>query len=102
MTLQMPERKVREAVVRPDDAASPLSVRLFGAFEVRVSGQPLPHLQFRKSQAVLALLVLRPGGEVERDWLAGLLWPDRAPAAALHSLRNCLSDLRRALGPQAG
>lgn len=86
----------------PDDAVPPLSVRLFGPFEVRVSGQPLPHLSFRKSQSVLALLALRPGREAERDWLAGLLWPDRSQASALHSLRNCLTDLRRALRAEAG
>jgi DNA-binding SARP family transcriptional activator len=78
-----------------------LSIRLFGPFEVRVSGQPLHRLRFRKSPAVLALLVLRQGGEVERDWLAGLLWPDSAPSSSLHSLRNCLTDLRSALGPEA-
>ena len=39
---------------------------------------------------------------MEREWLAGLLWPESAPSAALHNLRNCLTDLRRALGPEAG
>ena len=87
--------------MRPDGGASPLSIRLFGPFEVQVSGQPLPHLSFRKSQAILALLVLRQGREVEREWLAGLLWPDTAPCSSLHSQRNCLSDLRAALGPEA-
>src|SRR5688500_3680361 len=95
------EDSKRGAAVRPDDAASPLGARLLGPFELRVNGRPLPRLRFRKSQAVLALLALRQGCEVERDWLAGLLWPDSRPAAALHSLRNCLTDLRHALGPEA-
>jgi predicted ATPase/DNA-binding SARP family transcriptional activator len=97
--------------VRPDDTPSPLSIQLFGPFEVRLNGRPLPRLKFRKSQAVLAVLVLRhsplppgegPGGGVERDWLAGLLWPEATQPAALHTLRNCLTDLRAALGPEAG
>ena len=92
----------REAGVRAHDAASPLSIRLFGAFEVRRSGQPLPPLKFRKSRTIFALLALRHGCEVERDWLAGLLWPEAAQAPALHNLRNCLTDLRQALGPEAG
>jgi predicted ATPase/DNA-binding SARP family transcriptional activator len=88
--------------VRPDDDASPLSIRLFGAFDVRRGGQPLPPLKLRKSRSLLALLVLRRGDEVERDWLAGLLWPEEAQSPALHNLRNCLTDLRHVLGPQAG
>src|SRR5260370_30444614 len=57
---------------------------------------------------ILALFVLRHGreysrsGGMERDRLAGLLWPESAPSAALHNLCNCLTDLRRALGPEAG
>ena len=86
----------------PQDAASLFSIRLFGPFEVRLGGQPLPRLSYRRSQWLLAWLALRPGREVERDGLAGLLWPDSAPAEALHSLRNCLTDLRHALGPAAG
>jgi predicted ATPase/DNA-binding SARP family transcriptional activator len=44
---------------------------------------------------------LRGGGHVERAWLAGLLWPDSLESKALASLRMCLKDLRRALGPEA-
>jgi predicted ATPase/DNA-binding SARP family transcriptional activator len=87
--------------VRPDDASA-LSIRLFGPFAVRLNGRPLPRLAFRKSQSALALLALRHGGEVEREWLSGLLWPEAAPSAALNSLRKCLTDLRHALGAEAG
>src|SRR5262249_56679069 len=81
-----------------NDAAPPLTLQLFGRFEVRVNGQPLPRLGFRKSESVLALLALRHGREVDRNWLAGLLWPESPTSQAL---RNCLTDLRRALGAQA-
>jgi predicted ATPase/DNA-binding SARP family transcriptional activator len=38
---------------------------------------------------------------VERAWLSGLLWPDSPQHLALTALRNSLTDLRRALGPEA-
>ena len=52
-------------------------------------------------QWLLALLALRAGREVERDWLAGTLWPDSSQPQALQSLRMCLTDLRQALGSEA-
>jgi non-specific serine/threonine protein kinase len=84
--------------VIPTGKAPSLHIRLFGPFEARLNDQPLARLRFHKSQSVLALLALRRGTPAERRWLAGLLWPDRLDA---QMLRNCLSDLRRALGPQA-
>lgn len=83
------------------DRDPPLSIRLFGALEVRLSGQPLPRLRSRKGEWLLALLVLRDGQPVLRDWLAETLWPDSSPEAALTSLRQSLKDLRSALGDQA-
>src|SRR5690349_13874519 len=66
---------MRKPLVRADDTAHPFSIRLLGSFEMAVCGQLLPPLRFRKSQALLVLLALRQGREVERDWLFGLLWP---------------------------
>jgi DNA-binding SARP family transcriptional activator len=83
------------------ESAVPLAIHLFGPFEVRLHGQPLPRLRSRKGQWLLALLTLRHGGTVERPWLAGTLWPDSPEAAAFASLRSCLKDLRRALGAEA-
>jgi predicted ATPase/DNA-binding SARP family transcriptional activator len=79
-----------------------LTICLFGPFEVQLNGAPLPRLRSRKGLWLLALLILRHGREVERDWLAGTLWPESAPAQAFHSLNMSLTDLRRALGPDAG
>jgi DNA-binding SARP family transcriptional activator len=84
-----------------DRAPSALTIRLFGPFEVRVNGAPLPRVRTRKGQWLLALLALRHGCEVDRAWLAGLLWPESSESAALAALRNSLTDLRRALGQQA-
>ncbi len=80
---------------------SSLDLRLFGSFEASVNGIPLPRLRTRKGAVLLALLALKGGKFVEREWLAGTLWPDSEPKQALYNLRQSLSDLRRALGPGA-
>ena len=81
--------------------AAPLEIRLFGTFDARVHGEPMPHLRSRAGQWLLALLVLRHGDPVERAWLAGTLWPDSDEEKALYNLRRNLTDLRQALGPEA-
>src|SRR4051812_48329525 len=85
----------------PDRAGCLLALCLFGPFEVHVEGHPLPRLRSRKGQALLALLTLRHDCEVERAWLAGVLWPNRPTDRGLALLRRDLTDLRRALGPAA-
>jgi predicted ATPase/DNA-binding SARP family transcriptional activator len=77
----------------------PLVLSLFGPFQAWVNGVPLPHLRTRKGQWLLALLALQSGRPVERDWLAGILWPDSVHFR--ESLRVSLKDLRRALGSEA-
>ena len=83
------------------DAESPLTIHLFGPMQVRIDGRPLPHLRSRKGLWLLALLILRHSRPVEREWLAGTLWPDTDPNSASTNLRANLSDLRRALGDQS-
>ena len=75
-----------------------LRIQLFGAFDVRIDGVPIPPLRTRKVQWLLALLVLRHGQALDRAWLAGTLWPESAPSQALYNLRQGLSNLRHALG----
>jgi DNA-binding SARP family transcriptional activator len=88
--------------VTEDGGTPPLTVRLFGPLELFLYGQPFPHLRTRKEPWLLALLTLHAGRELERRWLAGLLWPVRPEATALVNLRGSLKDLRRALGAAAG
>jgi predicted ATPase/DNA-binding SARP family transcriptional activator len=83
-------------------APPPLTLRLFGPMELLLHGRPLPRLRSRKEPWLLALLTLHAGHELDREWLAGLLWPDCSEAATLANLRNSLKDLRRALGEDAG
>jgi predicted ATPase/DNA-binding SARP family transcriptional activator len=76
-----------------------LEIRMFGPLEVRIGGRPLPRLRSRKGLWLLALLALRTGRDVEREWLCGTLWPDDDAADARGSLRQSLHDLRQAMGP---
>jgi predicted ATPase/DNA-binding SARP family transcriptional activator len=89
------------AATGPDDSDSPLVLRLFGPFQARVHGAPLPRLRSRKGHSILALLALRQGAPVQRAWIAGTLWPNSPEPKAFASLRNSLTDLRHALGPEA-
>lgn len=84
-----------------DDAAPPLEINLFGPVSIRVRGIDLPPLPSRKAGYLLALLALRHGRDVERSYLAGLLWPDSEQAKALFNLRQTLLHLRQALGSEA-
>lgn len=82
-------------------ADTPLTLTLFGPMQVQVASSPLSSLRSRKSLWLLALLTLRQGKPVERDWLAETLWPDADQEQALASLRPALSELRKALGEES-
>jgi predicted ATPase/DNA-binding SARP family transcriptional activator len=68
--------------------------------QVLVQGQPLPRMRSRKGLWLLALLTLRHDRPVERDWLAGTLWPDMDQSQAFANLRPIVSELRNGLGSQ--
>ncbi|MBC7806444.1 MAG: tetratricopeptide repeat protein [Akkermansiaceae bacterium] len=89
------------ASIAPVEPLPPgLSITLFGPLLVLVNGQPIPHLRSRKAQWVLCLLTLRYGRPVQREWLAGTLWPDIDQTQAFANLRPTLSELRKALGSE--
>jgi predicted ATPase/DNA-binding SARP family transcriptional activator len=88
------------ATTAPETDPAPLVITLFGPIQVSVDGHSLPRLRSRKSLWLLALLTLRHGRPVEREWLAGTLWPDADQDQAFASLRVVLSELRKALGAQ--
>lgn len=58
-------------------------------------------LPTRKTRLLLAWLASPAGQAHTRERLAGLFWPDRGAEQARASLRNALSRLREALGPEA-
>lgn len=55
----------------------------------------------RKAEVLLACLALAPGLRHPRDRLINLLWSDRSDEQARNSLRQCLSAIRKSLGPAA-
>src|ERR1700738_4568017 len=75
------------------------SLHLLGSFELASfpAGERLA-LPGKRERLLLAYLALSPNGRASRRKLASLFWGDTAEEAALHSLRNCLSVLRKALG----
>lgn len=66
----------------------------------RADGIPVP-LPERRHKALLAYLVVNADRPQSRDSLAALLWPNASPAGARANLRQALSVIRRALGPEA-
>lgn len=54
-----------------------------------------------KSRALLAMLCQTPGHRRPRRWLEARLWSDRGQEQASGSLRQALTELRKALGPLA-
>jgi predicted ATPase/DNA-binding SARP family transcriptional activator len=83
----------------PGDAQIPFVMRLFGSFHVMCEGKPLRPLRSQKVRWLLALLALRQGREVQRTWLADMLW--RETDNPLSNLNTSLYDLRKALGTSA-
>jgi DNA-binding SARP family transcriptional activator len=74
-----------------------LSVTLLGGFQVRLIGGPAVVLARKKTQALLAYLVVAAGEAHLRDKLAALLWGDSSDPRARQSLRQTLLLLKRAL-----
>ena len=73
--------------------------RILGPLEVVANGQ-LVALGGAKQRAVLAILLLRAGRVVSRDWLIEQLWDGRPPQSAVNTLYSYVSHLRGALEPQ--
>lgn len=81
-------------------SALTIRIRLLGSFEVEKGGAPLV-LPARKSEALLAVLALRPGVAFGREQLIALFWPDVPEAQGRTSLRQALGHLRKGLGAEA-
>ncbi|HEY2538171.1 MAG TPA: BTAD domain-containing putative transcriptional regulator [Stellaceae bacterium] len=56
----------------------------------------------RKARALMAYLAAQTGRPMSRERLSDLLWPYQGSEQARHSLRNCLLELRKALGENVG
>src|SRR5688572_27349181 len=73
-----------------------LRVRMLGSLEVRV-GEATVDLGAPKQQALFVVLVLHRDQVVSTDRLVDLLWGERPPRTAGHSLQIYVSELRRRL-----
>ncbi|CAO3409142.1 BTAD domain-containing putative transcriptional regulator [Azospirillum largimobile] len=77
------------------------TLRLLGGFSLADAGGHALSLRGRNAQWLLACVALNAPRPMSRERLAGLLWGECEERRALHSLRQCLMELRR-LGEQAG
>jgi DNA-binding SARP family transcriptional activator/TolB-like protein/Tfp pilus assembly protein PilF len=77
-----------------------LLIGLLGPLVIEIGDRRLGKVP-RKARALLAYLAAQGGRAVSRERLADLLWPYQGSDQARHSLRNCLLELRKALGPGA-
>ncbi|MCF2531665.1 winged helix-turn-helix domain-containing protein [Yinghuangia soli] len=87
-----------------DDApATPVDIRCFGGFTVRLAGKPVDLLRLApQSRVLFRLLALHAGRPVHREVLAAALWPDAPADAAFHRLQTAVYKLRRFLEPARG
>ena len=86
----------------PQQAKGIAFASLFGRFQLHASNGSEVVISNRRVRAVLAMLCLDPNRPIERDYLSRLLWPGRFEAHARASLRQCLLELGKALGPLGG
>src|SRR6266851_2086310 len=77
-----------------------LSIGLLGALVIESEEGGLGKIP-KKARALLGYLAAQGGQAISRERLADLLWPYQGSEQARHSLRNCLLELRKALGPSA-
>lgn len=75
-------------------------LNVLGGFRLELSDREQAAPGPRKARALLGYLALTPRG-ASRDRLARLFWGDSTEAQARVSLRQCLSAVRRRLGPKA-
>ena len=76
-------------------------IRLVGVFEVRDDAGRDCTPRGAKARAILAMLCQTPDRRRARRWLEGKLWSDRAAEQASGSLRQALTEIRKALGAEA-
>ncbi|MBN1220134.1 MAG: DUF2791 family P-loop domain-containing protein [Anaerolineae bacterium] len=75
-----------------------LSISLLGPPQVVLAGEPVAWQGGSKILGLLAYLAAEAERAHNREFLAGLLWPNRPDRAALSSLRYALSNLRSVIG----
>jgi class 3 adenylate cyclase/tetratricopeptide (TPR) repeat protein len=87
-----------ENVLNSGEQMAVLEVRLLGPLEAGVGRRSI-ELRRKKQRELLALLALRAGEVVSTDRLVDELWGESPPKAAVGSLQNLVSELRKVLPP---
>src|SRR6201988_4146012 len=77
-----------------------LQIGLLGPLVIESDHRRLCKLP-RKGRGRLGYLATQVGRPISRERLSDLLWPYQGSEQARHSLRNCLLELRKALGEGA-
>jgi len=77
-----------------------LELSFLGSFQVRLEEVPITSFEADKVRALLAYLAVESDHPHRREQLAALFWPGWPDASARTSLRNALSNLRKAIGDE--
>lgn len=76
---------------------SQLEVSLFGTFQVKLNGKPLPNFRSVNTQGLFIYLILQAERPFTRETLATLFWSDVPDSTAKKNLRQTLYQLRQLL-----
>lgn len=79
-----------------------LTANLYGQFSVEGPNGEALTPSSAKAQGILALLLTNKDHQRNRNWLQDKLWSDRPHAQGAASLRQALTQIRKAFGPYAG
>lgn len=77
---------------------APLTLGVFGAFQVTRSNGSVAKFESDKTRALLAYLAVEADRPHRREALIGLLWADEPEPAARQNLRQALYSLRQSIG----
>ncbi|MEI7574029.1 MAG: BTAD domain-containing putative transcriptional regulator, partial [Phenylobacterium sp.] len=83
------------------ESSPSVRIRLLGGFEIYDLDGVQIRIIGRRARGLMAMLCLEGRGGLLRDRICGLLWADRPDEQARGSLRQCLFELRSALGARA-
>lgn len=102
---RLAERLLTEQTTAPSvvsESQSPMTLRCFGGFELRLPDRILDWRPLRPRAAMmLRLLSVHAGHPVHRETMMAALWPDLPIAQARHNLQVTVSTLRRFLEPES-
>jgi DNA-binding SARP family transcriptional activator/biotin operon repressor len=72
----------------------PLHIHLFGGFLLERGGTALPPIASRAGRSLFAYLAMHPGRPLQRDYLAGIFWPDLPEGRARRRLSHTLWQIQ--------